>query len=80
MRWKGGSFRLGFDYGRGRLIQLRRHRFFPGGGGSFCSAAAGSVFREEEAYLTPPSSYSLWRVEATIALRCRLETRRDLGC
>ncbi|KAH0943709.1 LOW QUALITY PROTEIN: hypothetical protein HID58_003346, partial [Brassica napus] len=71
--------RLDKDYGRGRLLQLCHRRYSPGGGDSFCSAAAGSVFREGEAYLTLPSSYSLRRVEANTALRCRLETRRNFG-
>ncbi|KAH0869240.1 LOW QUALITY PROTEIN: hypothetical protein HID58_076262 [Brassica napus] len=75
LRWRDGLFRSGLDSGRGRLLQLCRRRFSPGGGGSFCSAADGSVFREGEAYLAPSSSYTLRRVEATTALRCRLETR-----
>ncbi|KAH0918498.1 hypothetical protein HID58_026158 [Brassica napus] len=45
-----------------------------------CSAAAGSVFREGEAYIALPSPYSFRRVEATVALCCRLGTRRNIGC
>ncbi|CAF2113923.1 unnamed protein product [Brassica napus] len=51
--------------GRWRLLLLRRRRF---------------SFREGEAYLASSSPSCLRRVEATIALRCRLGTHRKLGC
>ncbi|KAH0934444.1 LOW QUALITY PROTEIN: hypothetical protein HID58_011561, partial [Brassica napus] len=38
------------------------------------------LFREGEACIALPSPYSFRRVEATVALRCRLGTRRNIGC
>ncbi|KAH0869997.1 hypothetical protein HID58_077019 [Brassica napus] len=66
----------------------------PGEGGFYSSVVVGILreveapfalrrrfsFWEGEAYLAPSSPSCLRRVEATIALRCRLGTRRKLGC
>ncbi|CAG7897014.1 unnamed protein product, partial [Brassica rapa] len=42
LRWRGGFFRSRFDSVRGRLLQLRRRRYSPGGGGCVSSATVGS--------------------------------------
>ena len=82
MRWRGGSFRLRLDYGRGRLLQLRRRRFFflREVEALFAPPLPVQCFERGRLSLAPPSSYSFRRVEATTALRCQLETRGDFGC
>ncbi|KAH0938615.1 LOW QUALITY PROTEIN: hypothetical protein HID58_006076 [Brassica napus] len=74
-RWRGGSFRLRFDSGRGRLLQLRRRRRWR----LFLLHRRRFCLREEEAYLAPSSPSCLRRVEATVAPRCRFGTRRKFG-